>query len=220
MQARLSGLVAERTRMLAALGHDLRSPLTALRVCAEMVDDDDTRERMAAKLDEMQEMVEATLAFARGVSPDQPAEPVDLAARLSDLAADRSETGATVTVAAPEPVVAQVRRTALRRALRNLIENAQRHGGAARVVLDAPDVSDGMARIRIDDDGPGIPDEDLERVFDPFMRLESTRSRETGSTGRGLPIARAIRRPHEGDVRLANRPGGLPATRDRPHPAT
>lgn len=226
MQARLSGLVTERTRMLAALGHDLRSPITALRVRAEMVDDDDTRERMAAMLDEMQEMVEATLAYARGVSPDQPAEPVDLAALLTDLAADLSETGAPVTVTAPEPAVAQARRTALRRALRNLIENAQRHGGAARVVLDAPNGSDDMARIRIDDDGPGIPDGDLERVFDPFVRLESSRSRETGGTGLGLPIARAILRAHNGDVHLANRPGGglattvaLPATGNHPRPS-
>uniref|UniRef100_UPI003565AB72 ATP-binding protein n=1 Tax=Rhodosalinus sp. TaxID=2047741 RepID=UPI003565AB72 len=177
MQRRLAGMMADRTRMLAALGHDLRSPITALRLRAEMVEDAETRERMTATLDEMQEMVEATLAYARGVSPDQPPEPVDLATLLADLANELSETGPAVTVAAPAPAVLPLRRLALRRALRNLLENAQRYGGGARVRLE---VENGLARVVIEDDGPGLPEGDLERVFDPFVRLETSRSRETG----------------------------------------
>ena len=210
MQRRLAGMMADRTRMLAALGHDLRSPITALRLRAEMVEDAETRERMTATLDEMQEMVEATLAYARGVSPDQPPEPVDLARLLADLASELSETGPAVTVAAPAPAVLPLRRLAVRRALRNLLENAQRYGGGAHVRLEA---ENGAARVVIEDAGPGLPEGDLERVFDPFVRLETSRSRETGGTGLGLPIARAILRAHGGDVRLANRAaGGLRAT--------
>ncbi|CAM5550021.1 ATP-binding protein [Frigidibacter albus] len=210
MNTRLTGMVADRTRMLAALGHDLRSPLTALRVRAEMVEEDETRERMIATLDEMQEMVETTLAFARGVSTDQPMEDVDLGVLLRDLAQELSETGPTVTVAATPPLLAQVRRVPMRRALRNVIENAQRYGGGACVCVHHGTES---TEIMIDDQGPGIPEQDIDRVFDPFTRLETSRSRETGGIGLGLPIARAILRAHGGDVRLHNRPdGGLRAT--------
>ncbi|GMG84001.1 HAMP domain-containing sensor histidine kinase [Paralimibaculum aggregatum] len=222
MHGRLAGMIAERTRMLAALGHDLRSPITALRLRAEMVDDEETRERMVATLDEMQEMVEATLAFARGVSTDQPMEETDLAAELAGLAAELSETGPRIALAASGPVTVPLRRMPFRRALRNILENAQRYGGGARVQLR---VQAGRAEILVDDDGPGIPEADLERVFDPFTRLEPSRSRETGGVGLGLPIARAILRAHGGEVALSRRPGGglraavtlpLPAARTGP----
>lgn len=210
MQARISGMVSDRTRMLAALGHDLRSPITALRLRAEMVEDDETRDRMAATLDEMQDMVEATLAYARGVSTDQPTEPTDLVTLLSDLAAELSETGPRVTLGTLEPANLPLRRTPMRRALRNLIENAQRYGGEAFIGLRH------MGRevvMTIDDTGPGIPDADLSRVFDPFTRLETSRSRETGGVGLGLPIARAILQAHGGTIVLSNRAeGGLRAT--------
>lgn len=210
MQARISGMVADRTRMLAALGHDLRSPITALRLRAEMVDDDETRERMAAILDEMQDMVEATLAYARGVSPDQPMEPTDISRLLLDLASELSETGPQVVTGTMEPVTLPLRRTPMRRALRNLIENAQRYGGEAVIGLSRMG-SDVV--ISIDDTGPGIPDADLSRVFEPFTRLEQSRSRETGGVGLGLPIARAILHAHGGTVELTNRAkGGLRAT--------
>lgn len=210
MNARLTGMAGDRTRMLAALGHDLRSPITALRVRAEMVEDDETRERMTATLDEMQDMVETTLAFARGVSTDQPMEDADLAELMRDLARELSETGAGIGVDADRPVIAPVRRTPMRRALRNVLENAQRYGNGARVSVRS---TGDAAEILIDDHGPGIPAPDLDRVFDPFTRLEASRSRETGGIGLGLPIARAILRAHGGDVRLTNRPGaGLRAT--------
>lgn len=210
MHTRLTAMIADRTRMLAALGHDLRSPITALRVRAEMVDDDETRERMAATLDEMQEMVDATLAYARGVSTDQPMEACDLALLVGELADELSETGSQIAVMSSEPVRAEVRRTAIRRALRNLMENAQRYGSGARVSVTQ--LGD-RAEMLIEDEGPGIPSRDLDKVFDPFTRLETSRSRETGGIGLGLPIARAILRAHGGDVVLSNRAeGGLRAT--------
>ena len=209
MHARLTGLIADRTRMLAALGHDLRSPITALRVRAEMVDDDETRERMAATLDEMQEMVDSTLAYARGVSTDQPMEVCDLALLVGELADELSETGPQIAVMSSEPVRAEIRRTAMRRALRNLMENAQRYGNGPQVSVRQ---GAGRAEMLIEDDGPGIPEQDLDNVFDPFTRLETSRSRETGGIGLGLPIARAILRAHGGDVVLLNRlEGGLRA---------
>ncbi|WP_417261813.1 ATP-binding protein [Celeribacter sp.] len=208
MHERLSRMIADRTQMLAALGHDLRSPITALRLRAEMVDDDETRERMATTLDEMQDMVEATLAYARGVSTDQPTEPVDLSTMLHQIAADLSESGPVLSVEAA-PITLPLRNVAMRRAFRNLLGNAQRYGYGARVELS---VGDGHVQVDIDDNGPGIPDEDLERVFDPFVRLEDSRSLDTGGTGLGLPIARSILRAHGGDVVLMNRPkGGLRA---------
>ncbi|MFN4156651.1 MAG: ATP-binding protein [Paracoccaceae bacterium] len=209
MQARVSGMVADRTQMLAALGHDLRSPITALRLRAEMVDDDETRERMVVSLDEMRDMVEATLAYARGVSLDQPTEPTDLAALLTELVAEVMDTGPAIGVTHLDPVTLPLRRVPIRRALRNLLENAQRYGG--RVEVSLRQTPQGV-EIRIEDRGAGIPEADLERVFDPFTRLETSRSRDTGGIGLGLPIARAILRAHGGDVRLSNRPeGGLRA---------
>lgn len=209
MNARLSGMITDRARMLAALGHDLRSPITALKVRAEMVDDDETRERMIATLDEMQDMVETTLAFARGISTDQPMEEMDLAELVRDLARELSEIGPRIVVDAEQPVIALVRLTPMRRALRNLLENAQRYGEGARVTVR---YTGSDAEILIDDYGPGIPPEDIDRVFDPFTRLEGSRSRDTGGIGLGLPIARAILRAHGGDVSLApSLEGGLRA---------
>lgn len=205
MQARLGAMIGARTQMLAALGHDLRSPITALRLRAEMVEDDETRERMVATLEEMQEMVEATLAYARGVSPDQPFERVDLAGMLADLVAELAVQGPGLRLAPAAPLLAEARRTPLRRALRNLLENAQRYGGGGQVRLQA---AEGMAEIVIEDRGPGIPPADLERVFDPFVRLETSRSRETGGTGLGLSIARAIVAAQGGTLALENRAGG------------
>ena len=214
MQDRLTRFVADRTQLLAALGHDLRSPLTAMRVRAEMVDDDETRERLIATVEEMREMVEATLAFARGVTIAEASEPVDLASLLADLKTDLEETGTSVALSAAPGTVARIRPTALRRALRNLLDNACRYGGGAELTLET---QGDEARIVVADRGPGIPEADLERAFDPFVRLEASRSRDTGGTGLGLSIARTIVQAHGGDLRLANRPeGGLAATLSLP----
>ncbi len=210
MQARLTRFVADRTQMLAALGHDLRSPLTAMRVRAEMVDDDETRERLIATVEEMQGMVEATLAFARGVTVSEASEAVDLAELMAALDDELVETGTRIRVDAVPDLVVRARPSSLRRALRNLIDNAVRYGGGAHVAL-ARDA--GSARITIADNGPGIPEADLDRAFDPFVRLETSRSRETGGTGLGLAIARTIVQAHGGDIRLTNRAaGGLAAS--------
>jgi signal transduction histidine kinase len=207
MQARLTRFVADRTRLLAALGHDLRSPLTAMRVRAEMVDEDETRESLVASIEEMQEMVDATLAFARGMASSEVYETVDLKTYLKQLQADMID-GFTLDTA--NSISVRLRPQSVRRALRNIIENAQRYGGGAEVtfVHDAEYV-----QIRVSDNGPGVPEAELEQVFEPFFRLEKSRSRETGGTGLGLSIARTIVRAHGGEVALTNRTeGGLLVT--------
>lgn len=135
----------------------------------------------------------------------EPLEPANLNGLLADLAAELSASGPPVTLVVSTPHVLPLRRMALRRALRNLLENAQRYGAGATVGISHAGEA---AFITIDDTGPGIPDADLERVFDPFDRLETSRSRETGGAGLGLPIARAILRAHGGEVNLSNRPEG------------
>ncbi|UWQ90377.1 HAMP domain-containing protein [Rhodobacteraceae bacterium M382] len=206
MQDRLSRFVTERAQVFAALGHDLRSPLTALRVRAEMVEDEETRERLIAIIAEMQEMAEATLSFARGTTTSEPAIETDLAALLAELTEELPDP-ASATLEASGPAMCRVRSGALRRALRNLIENAVRYGEKARVRLST---GPGMVQIVVEDDGPGIPETDRTRVFDPFVRLETSRSRDTGGTGLGLAIARAIVLAHGGDILLgAASSGGL-----------
>ncbi|TWT15929.1 HAMP domain-containing protein [Reyranella sp. CPCC 100927] len=209
MQTRLRRFVEDRTRMLAAIGHDLRTPLTSLRLRAEFVSDEETREKLLATVEEMQTMTEATLAFAREDASGEATRAVDFPALLESLCADLADLGWNVNVSETGPMPYRCRPDALRRALRNLIENAVRYGGEARVALSQ--TADGL-EITIDDDGPGIPDQDLERVFQPFVRLENSRNRETGGVGLGLSIARSIVRAHGGDVILANRPDGLRAT--------
>lgn len=207
MQQRLTKFVEDRTRMLAAIGHDLRSPLTALRVRTEMVDDEETRERLTASIEEMQGMLDATLSYARGVSASEPSERMEVGRVLSDI--NQSMPSQFLILPGHEKFVS-VRPFAFRRALRNLIENAQRYGGNARVSFGE---SDGVVSIKIDDDGQGIPEEQLENVFAPFQRLEHSRSLDTGGHGLGLSIARSILRAHGGDVVLSNASqGGLTAT--------
>lgn len=209
MQERLSRFIADRTRLLAALGHDLRTPITSLRLRAELLDDEEAKQRIVETLDEMQRMVESTLAFAREEAQAEPVREIDLAALVEGTVEDLSELGLEVRLVASEPVVARIRSAAVRRALRNLIENAVRYGKRARVGL----VREGEeAVVRVDDDGPGIPVDKLEEVFEPFVRLDPSRSSETGGVGLGLAIARGIARAHGGDVSLVNRPeGGLRA---------
>ncbi|WP_430512990.1 ATP-binding protein [Pannonibacter phragmitetus] len=214
MHDRLSRFVADRTRMLAAISHDLRTPITSLRLRAEFIDDDENREKMIATLDEMAAMTEATLAFARDEAVSEPREAVDLIAVLESLAGDQSDMGHDVrlvkTGTDAAPVTLPCRPMALKRALRNLIENAVRYGGAARISVEK-DKSEVF--IRVEDDGPGIPEDRMGDVFEPFVRLETSRSGETGGIGLGLAIARSLIHAHGGTVTLINRPeGGLTAT--------
>lgn len=214
MQERLTRFVADRTQLLAALGHDLRSPLTAMRVRAEMVEEDETRESLVASVEEMQEMVDATLAFARGMASAEASETVDLRSYLEQLQEDMIE---GFELHAPDTTQVRLRPQSMRRALRNIVENAQRYGHEAKVTFRTDPEH---VQILISDLGPGIPETELQQVFEPFFRLEKSRSRETGGTGLGLSIARTIIRAHGGDVTLANRAeGGLLATVSLPRAA-
>lgn len=210
MQSRLRRFIEDRTRMLAALGHDLRTPITALRLRAEFVGDPGVREKLLLTLDEMQAMTETALAFAREEAAGEPTRTIDLTALLESLCDDLADLGWDVAFSDGERLPYRCRPEALRRAVRNLVQNAVRYGERARVALRRGDDS---IEIAVDDDGPGIPEAEFERVFTPFVRLEGSRNPATGGVGLGLSIARAIARDHGGDITLANRPGaGLRAT--------
>ncbi|MBF0354025.1 MAG: HAMP domain-containing protein [Alphaproteobacteria bacterium] len=210
MQERLRRFVDDRTRMLAAISHDLRTPLTRMRLRAEFVDDEETRAKMLADLDEMEAMIGATLAFARDSAKAEDRRPIDLAQLLSGLATDMQETGRKATFLGPEAAPFTGAPIALKRAFSNLVDNAIAYGGGADISLTAH--SD-RYEISIADEGPGIPEDLQERVFAPFFRIEGSRSRETGGVGLGLSVARDILRGHGGDISLANRQeGGLRVT--------
>lgn len=219
MAGRIRRFVADRTQMLAAIGHDLRTPITRLRLRAEFLDDDEQRRKMLSDLDEMEQMIAATLAFARDDAAAEPASPIDLAAlcrTVADEAADaRPELADAIAFDGPERLTVRARPIALKRAIANLVSNALAYGGAARLTLSSRE--GGVVRLAVEDDGPGIPEAELEAVFAPFKRLEASRNRETGGTGLGLTIARNILRAHGGDVVLANRrEGGLRAVASLP----
>ncbi|HYG89706.1 MAG TPA: ATP-binding protein [Azospirillum sp.] len=210
MQERLRRFVADRTQMLAAISHDLRTPLTRLRLRAELVDDPEMQRKMLADLNEMEAMITATLAFARDDARHEPRGPLDLADLLQSLCDDRTDAGQSAAYQGPVHMVVDARSVALRRAFANLMDNAIAYGGTARVRLSP---ENGHVRVEIDDDGPGIPKDQVEKVFTPFYRLEASRNKATGGVGLGLSTARTIIRGHGGDVTLENRPeGGLRAT--------
>jgi len=209
MQERLSRFVADRTRMLAAIGHDLRTPITSLKLRAELLDDDEAKAKMLTTLDEMEHMTEATLAFAREDATSEASRTIDLAAAIASQIDDLAELGKPVSFSEAPRLAYSCRPTALKRAIGNLIENAVQYGERARVSLS--DSATGPV-IAVDDDGPGIPAEKLEEVFKPFVRLETSRSRATGGAGLGLAIARSIVLSHGGELKLSNRSeGGLRA---------
>jgi signal transduction histidine kinase len=209
MATNIRRFVADRTQMLAAIGHDLRTPITRLRLRAELMEDEEQQRRMLADLAEMEAMIAATLAFARDDAGAEPAAPVDLAAlarTVLDEAADaQPELAEKIAYSGPEHLTVTLRPLAMKRALGNLVANALKYGGAARLALEPRGAG---AVIAIEDDGPGIPEAALEEVFQPFRRIEASRNRETGGTGLGLTIARSILRAHGGEVSLHNREGG------------
>jgi signal transduction histidine kinase len=209
MQFRLRRLIDDRTQMLAAISHDLKTPITRLRLRAEFVEEPALQEKMLADLAEMEAIVASTLAFARSDARSEGHESVDLADMLQSLAEGHADGGAAVAYEGPAHLTVRARPVALRRALGNLIDNAIKYGGAARIALRR---DDRHAIVEIEDDGPGIPQDQLELVFRPYYRLEGSRSRETGGVGLGLSIARAAIRAEDGEVALANRAeGGLKA---------
>jgi signal transduction histidine kinase len=204
MHARLQRFVQDRTRMLAAISHDLRTPITSLRLRAEFIEDEEIRQKILETLDDMQRMAEATLAFAREEAAQEDTRAVDLAALIDSVCADLADIGQDVTFAIAPRSHYLGRPSSLKRALRNLIENAVTYGQRARVALEA---GQHEWRIVIEDDGPGIAEADFERVFAPFVRLEESRNPETGGVGLGMAISRSIVRGHGGDITLQNRRG-------------
>jgi signal transduction histidine kinase len=209
MQARLRSLVENRTRMLAAISHDLRTPLTLLRLRAEGVQDVAERDKMLATIADMNTMIAATLEFARDDTTGEPRRRIDIAALLASIVDDMADAGEPVTMKPSNPIVAECQPTAFRRALTNLLENAIKYGGRARAAIST---TPKIIEITIDDEGPGIPEDELGRVFQPFYRIETSRSRDTGGIGLGLAIALSIVQQHGGQLILSNRPeGGLRA---------
>jgi signal transduction histidine kinase len=210
MASRIRRFVADRTFLLTAIGHDLKTPITRLKLRAEWMEDDEQRRKMLADLDELESMVQATLAFGRDVAGSEPATKLDLPALLRtvmDEATDaRPGANAILCYEGPETLPILARPVALKRACANLVGNALAYGGSAKVLIKPP--RDGLVLVHIDDEGPGIPLSEMDRVFEPFYRLETSRNRETGGTGLGLPITRNILRAHGGDVTLSNRAGG------------
>ncbi len=205
MQSRLRSLIDNRTRMLAAISHDLRTPLTLLRLRAEHVEDTQERDKMLASIAEMDSMIGETLQFARDSANTETRRPTDIAALVQSIVDDMADVGMPVKMQQAEPVVYDCRPDALKRAIRNLLDNAVTYGKAASVAIQATRES---IEINIDDEGPGIPGKELSRVFDPFYRLEESRSRETGGVGLGLAIAQSIVQSHRGDIVLRNQPSG------------
>ena len=206
MQQRVRDYLVERGRLLTAISHDLKTPITRLRLRAEMLSDGEIRARMLRDLDEMQTMVGSTLDFFRAAGTGAQRQPVDVGALIDTICEDRRETGQVLSVrgvAGNGPYRADPQ--ALRRCLENLVENAVRYGGGAEI-----EVQDSAERLSIAviDRGPGIPESELERVFEPFYRLDASRNMDSGGTGLGLSIARNIARWHGGDVTLRNAPGG------------
>ncbi len=213
MAARIRRFVQDRTFLLTAIGHDLRTPITRLKLRAEFIDDDEQRQKFMADLDELDAMVSATLVFGRDTADTEPAVPFDLVALLrtvlDDAADARPEAAELLFFEGPKHFTVHGRILALKRVFANLVGNAIKYGGNARVTLE-PGAT--LATVTVEDDGPGLPADEVERVFEPFYRIENSRSRETGGTGLGLPIARNILRAHGGDVVLGNRvPSGARA---------
>lgn len=218
MAARIRRFVEDRTFLLTAIGHDLRTPITRLKLRAEYMEDDEQRAKMLADLDEMEAMVSATLAFGKDITTTEPITRLDLASLLrtlvdetADLNQDKAE---ALDYQGPQHMPINGRPLALKRAFNNLIVNAVKYGDAARVVLSVP--QKGGVVVEIEDNGPGIPEDEMERVFEPFRRLETSRNRETGGSGLGLSIARNIIRAHGGDIILTNLPTGLRVTATLP----
>lgn len=215
MAARIRRFVQDRTELLTAIGHDLRTPITRLKLRAEFVEDDEQRGKILADLEELEVMVSATLAFGRDARTTEPVTHLDLAELLRTILDEAGDAKPDVldrlNYEGPAHLTVQARSLALKRVFVNLVANAVNYGDSARVRLLNAD--NRVVTVEIEDDGPGIPSGDMDRVFEPFHRGEPSRNRETGGVGLGLPIARNIMRAHGGDVTITNRlSGGLKVT--------
>jgi len=207
MQDRQRSFIRDRMGLLAAVSHDLRTPLTTLRLKAEFVTPDASRDSLIATIDEMTVITEATLAFTKAEASREPTTTVDITALLATIRDEGVAAGHQVSFTDAAPHFAACRPVAIKRALRNLVENAVRYGGSAMLSLDRQGAA---LLIRVEDAGPGIAPDQLDHVLKPFVRLETSRNAETGGIGMGLAIAQGIISAHGGTLRLSNRPeGGL-----------
>lgn len=205
MRGRLADLVDRRTRSLAAVSHDLRTPLTRMRLRLGEVEQPDLQRAMGADVDEMEQMIEATLSYLRGSDTSEPLRSVDLVALLQTIVDDARDLGGDATLNSTAPVVVPARHIALKRALSNLLGNALRYGSQVVVsVRSAP----ALVEVLFDDNGPGIPEDKLAVVLEPFVRLDDSRNAETGGVGLGLTIAKANIEANGGTLSLHNRSGG------------
>jgi len=206
MQKRVRRYVQERTQMIAAISHDLRTPLTRLRLRIEELDDPEQRQKAEMDIEEMQAMIKASLDFARHDSHQDQSHPFDLCECIRGLCENYRDMQQTVTYQGPDQCRWHGRADPLRRAFTNIIDNALRYGQSADITLNT-DAKEGVT-IAVADRGPGIPESEREAVFSPFYRIESSRSRDTGGTGLGLSVAQTIVREHGGDIAIRNRAGG------------
>ena len=197
--------VRERTRILAAVSHDLKTPITRLRLRTELLTDTEVQSKFAKDLEEMEAMVAATLDLTRELNNVEPLQNIDLMALLESLQADAEELGHTVTIAPATLRPVRAYPQSLKRCLANLLDNAVKYGKEARVVVEE---AGDQLRVSVADDGPGIPESELDKVCEPFYRVEASRNRSTGGAGLGLSIARSSVRAHGGDLLLRNRPEG------------
>lgn len=218
MRGRLADLIERRTRSLAAVSHDLRTPLTRMRLRLGEVDQPDLQRAISADVDEMDQMIEATLSYLKGSDTSEPLRSVDLVALLQTLVDDARDLGGEATLTATGPVVVPARHIALKRALSNLLGNALRYGSKVAIsIRSAP----AAVEVLFDDNGPGIPEDKLAVVLEPFVRLEDSRNAETGGVGLGLTIAKANIEANGGALSLRNRSGGgLSAIVRLPRPST
>lgn len=205
MSARVSAMFDEKDRMLGAIGHDLRTPLASLRIRAESVEPEAERARMIATIEEMTAMLDDTLALARSGRAAENLRPVDISALTDTVVEEFRALGHDVTFEEGARRTAAVQPNLLRRAVRNLVDNAVKYAGSAEVAVRA--TPRGIA-IEVADRGPGIPNAKLGNVQEPFVRLETSRNRETGGSGLGLALARAAAQAHGGSLELENRPDG------------
>jgi len=204
MTEKVAKTLESQRHLLSAVGHDLRTPITAMRINLEFVSDDDLREGLLRNLDELQQLTEQVLSAAKGAGGEKPRN-VDLSALVESLCTDLDEMGEPVKWDLHAPAPINCRPNEIRRAVRNLVENAVAYGGEADVkITDTP----GAYEILVEDKGPGIPDADNQRVFEPFVRLESSRNAATGGTGLGLTLVKAIVEGHGGAILLENRENG------------
>lgn len=209
MQTRLIRLIEGRTRMLAAISHDLRTPLTLLRLRAESAPECEDREKMLATINEMNGMIGSVLDLARSNASLENRRPMDLTALVESIVDDMKDAGFPVTMQPSSGVIYECYGAALKRAVTNLIDNAVKYGRTARVAIcEVPT----LLKIIVEDEGPGIPEHELSRVTEPFYRVEESRSREGGGAGLGLAITVSVIEAHGGELKLANRrEGGLRA---------